>query len=78
MGSDLGRIQRWRAEMAAGTSVGPRIVAAGYPLAGPGNTWPRSALVGVASAEEARRSSWPATGAASRAWTWPTGPWPTS
>jgi imidazolonepropionase-like amidohydrolase len=52
MGSDLGRIQRWRAEMAAGTSVGPRIVAAGYPLAGPGNTWPRSALVGVASAED--------------------------
>jgi len=52
MGGDLDALQQWRREIAQGTLVGPRIVAAGPMLDGPMPAWPNS--LAVATAPEGR------------------------
>jgi imidazolonepropionase-like amidohydrolase len=54
MGSDLKVIEHWRAEIAAGRLLGPRIVLAGPMLDGPKPAFPSS--VPIANARDARRA----------------------
>ena len=52
MGGDFGEIERWRAEIAEGSRVGPRMVAPGRRIDGPGPLDPNS--IRVSNSSEAR------------------------
>ena len=56
MGSDFARTRAWRADVAAGRLIGPRILTPGSPVDGLGPENPKMLVVRAGSPEQARRS----------------------
>lgn len=54
MGGELGVLQQWRKEIAAGTLIGPRMIISGPMLDGPQPRFPSS--IAIASPEDGRRA----------------------